>query len=69
VALSRVRLALNYDPGWGPEPRVSDCAVDVAGDTGAAEFIATSPLRAAPLLTVILALGSLGLIVVSRARR
>jgi hypothetical protein len=68
-ALSRVRLALNYNPGWGPEPRVSDWAVDVSGDTGRAEFVATSPLRAAPWLVVSLGLLALGSIVVARARR
>jgi hypothetical protein len=68
-ALSRVRLALNYDPGWGPEPRVSDWAVDVSGDIGRAEYVATGPLRAAPWLVVSLGLLALGSIVVARARR
>lgn len=68
-ALTRVRLALNYDDGWQPEPRVSDWAVEVAGDTGRASFTAKGPLTLIPALSLALCAGALILMLVGRARR
>ena len=68
-ALTRVRLALNYDDGWQPEPRVSDWAVEVAGGTGRASFMGSGLLTLIPALSLILCAGAIVLMLVGRARR
>ncbi|MEX2252121.1 MAG: hypothetical protein WD895_08640 [Acidimicrobiia bacterium] len=65
----RIRLSLNDDPRWAPEPQAAEWAVSVAGEDGVARY------RPDPtgLVLSITALGllflSLGVIVVARIRR
>ena len=65
----RVALAVNYDPGWGPQPEPSDWATSVSAETGQASFENSNLYRG-------LALGTAGLLLLAglllgfgRARR
>jgi GT2 family glycosyltransferase len=69
AALSRVRLAMNYDPGWDPEPRTSDWAVEVAGGTGQAAFRSEDPLGFLTLFTLVMCASTVLLILRGRVRR
>jgi hypothetical protein len=65
----QVRISVNADSGWSPEPEAADWAVSVAGDEGAARYRANATALALSIAAAGLLVGALGVIVVARTRR
>lgn len=65
----RVRLAVNYDPGWQPDAVADEWAVTVDGRTGRAYYEAPAPDVAMALAGPLVFLGGLGLIIWGRRKR
>jgi hypothetical protein len=64
----RVRLSLNGDPRWSPEPEAADWAVSVAGDDGVADYQAGPATLVLTVASVVLLVLAFGTIVVGRTR-
>jgi hypothetical protein len=65
----RVRISVNADPRWSPEPLAVDWAFSVAGEDGAARYRADPTGLVLSIASVGLLALSLGVIVVARVRR
>lgn len=65
----RVDLAINYDPGWGPEPERVDWSTSVSAETGKATFENSSLYLGLALGTAALLLAAGLLLGFGRARR
>jgi hypothetical protein len=65
----RVRISVNADSGWSPEPESADWAVSVTGEEGAARYQADATALALSITAVVLLAVALGVIVVARTRR
>jgi hypothetical protein len=64
-----VRLSINFDDGWGPEPEQDDWAVTIDGASGAASYDAGLEGLMLPLLTGALVAAALVSILIARSRR
>ena len=65
----RVRISVNADSGWSPEPEASDWTVSVAGEEGAARYRADPVALALSIAAAGLLVVALAVIVVARMRR
>jgi hypothetical protein len=65
----RVRISVNADSGWSPEPESADWAVSVTAEEGAARYQADATALALSITAVVLLAVALGVIVVARTRR
>jgi len=65
----RIRLSVNADPRWSPEPRAEDWAVSVLGEDGAARYRSDPMALAVSIAAAGLLMVALGTILVARTRR
>ena len=65
----QVRLSVNVDPGWSPEPRAADWALSVSGEDGAARYRVDVTAFTLSIAAVALLVVALTAILVARTRR
>jgi GT2 family glycosyltransferase len=69
ITSARIRLSINADPRWSPDPRAADWAVSVAGDQGSGRYRPDPTGLALSIVSFALLVAAFAAVVVGRLRR
>jgi hypothetical protein len=69
ITSASIRLSINADPRWSPDPEAADWAVSVAGDQGSGRYRPDPTGLALSIAALALLVAAFAVVVVGRLRR